>query len=230
MATRLYFHDELDNSSGLPTAEQSSLVADDNFEADQTKNRKINTIIGLAQVSLANASLATTAARNYYAARFVSKPLDVNQTISANTWIFNFAANESNANANFPVSGTNQVLRVNAYVWRPSTQTKVGTILDGNSAAAYDEPSATSTEKVMHGTFAGAAVTALAGDVIIFEIWAVVTQGMGVSYTQTIYFDGTTENTTENATVSNHASFLETPQNITFESAAVITRSFATVQ
>src|SRR4030095_14484743 len=99
-----------------------------------------------------------------------------------------------NASANFPVAAANSACRVNAYVWKPSNGTIVGTILDGNTVASFDE--AGTVEKVNHGTFTGAVVTGITpGDAcIIFEMWAVTTQATATSRTQTFYFDGTTVN------------------------------------
>jgi hypothetical protein len=218
MATKFYLHAAVSGVPGtLPSAEQSSLTAFDNYEADQSSNRNMDKTIGASQTSLANASNASTSLRDYYVARWVS-PILAQTSISANTWTYNFAAQESNTSANHPVSGTNQPVYVCCYVWKPSNGTKYGNILDGNSASVYDEPGAANSERVMHGTFSGSAVSSLtSGDaVIVFEMWFRITQAMATSYTHTVFFDGTTENTTENAVVSNHASFIETPENLTF--------------
>ena len=51
-------------------------------------------------------------------------------------------------------------------------------------------------------------------DVIVFEVWFVITSGTTTASAKTFFYDGTTANTTDNATVTNHASFLETPENI----------------
>ena len=176
----------------------------------------MTTTKGAAQTSLANASTATVSATNYYVARWVSPKL--NQTsVSANTWTYDFACKSSNASANFPVSSTNKAVYVNAYVWRTSTQAVVGTIKDGTTNATYSEPSA-GTEKSEHGTFVGSAVANCVAndDVIIIEMWFQVTQASATSYTQTIYFDGTTENRSTGTTVSNYAAFVETPENLIF--------------
>ena len=118
--------------------------------------------------------------------------------------------------ANFPVTSTNKSVPINCYVWRPSDGTKVGTILDGNTAATVDEV-ASSSMLVQQATFSGSAVnSAQAGDVIVCEIWFTTTQQFASSNTDEFAYDGTTANTTKNATVTNHASFLETPETISF--------------
>lgn len=171
--------------------------------------------VGTSQTSIQITTAANTATHNYYFTKFVSDPL--NQSgVAANTWTYNFAANEASPNANFPVASTGSVY-VNCYVWRPSTGALVGTILDGNSVTGYTEPSSASSEKVMHGTFTGAAVASAAtGDVIVFEVWFQITQGLGSAFADIFYFDGTTENATANAVVTSQASYISTPENIIF--------------
>src|SRR4029453_13984754 len=108
------------------------------------------------------------------------------------TWALNFGNSESNPSSNFPVCAVNSACTINAYVWKPSNGTKVGTILDGSTVASFDE--AGTVETANHGTFTGAALTGITpGDAcIIFEMWAVTTQATATSRTQTFYFDGTT--------------------------------------
>ena len=65
----------------------------------------MDTDIGTGQVTLTLSSLANNDTNDYYFTRFVSHR--VNQSgIGANTWTYNFAARENNANTNFPVNGT----------------------------------------------------------------------------------------------------------------------------
>ena len=216
MATKLYLHSASSSVTGtLPTDEQSSLTPDANdFEGSRTTNRLMNTTIGVSQANLTNTSTGDTSSHNYYITRFVS-PLIYQGAISANTWTFEYGAKESNAAANFPVSGTGVAGRVNCYIWKPSDGTKVGTILDGNTNADCEE--AGTSQSVINCTFTGAAVTGLTpGDaVLIIEMWAIVTQGNGTQRTQDIYYDGTTENST-----SNEAAFLSTPENLQFTETA----------
>lgn len=219
MVTRLFLHHTTSGlpSGTLPNTEQSTLTPNDNFEGSLTTNRLMNETIGAGQQQLTNASISSTSQQIYYVTRWVSPKLKVS-SIDANSWTLNFAASESDNRANFPISGNNQPLRINIYVWRTSTGQKVGTILDGNTDSVYSEPAGTDI-RVKHGTFSGAAVNGITidDDVIVFELWAVVTQQKAASYTQGVYYDGTTENTTPDTLVSNHAGFLETPQNILVE-------------
>ena len=215
-ANKLYFHATLSQLANLPTTEQSALTSAKSVDA-LTVNRHMGTSIGTAQTSLTLSSINNTSANDYYFTRFVTWGLVGITAINAGTWRYAFAASESNANANFPCSGSNAPVYLNVYVWRPSNQTKIGTIIDGNTDSVYVEPGATSSERSEYGTFTGAAVASVTDDdVIICEIWFRVTQAAATAYNDIFYYDGTTENNTDNTVVSNHASYISTWQTLAF--------------
>lgn len=215
--TKLYFHEATSTVTGtLPSTSQSAQGAPATTADAVTVNRSMNTTIGTTQTS--KAISFTSAQHKVYYTRFVSDTLQSNTTISANTWNFAFAASEASLSANFPCAGSAQAINVTCYVWRPGTGTKVGNILDGNSAASYTEPSAIGTEKSLFGTFSGSAVTANAGDVICMEIYFTITNT--ASSTGTFFYDGTTETNVNGTTVTSHASYIETPQALTFGTPA----------
>jgi len=219
LATKLYFHQATSTVSGtLPSTNQSALTL--NLLSDAvTVNRSMNTIKGTTQVSKAIATTGTTVQQNLYYARFISMPLG-SQTISANTWDYNFAAQCNNLAANFPVDTSGPVY-INCYVWRPSTGAKVGTILEGNSNSDFAEVSISAAEKVCNGTFSGSSLAIQNNDVLCFEMIFRITQATTNARTDTVYYDGTTENTTDNTTVSNHASFINTPQTLSLASNSI---------
>lgn len=220
MATKLYFHNAASGVSGtLPSTNQSALSLTLTSDA-VTVNRTMNTTIGSSQTSKTINTNASVSQQNLYYTRFLSVPLGA-QTISANTWDYNFAASQDSGTANFPCNSTSQPVYINCYVWRPSTGAKVGTILEGNSGSTFNEPNQTSTEKVMNGTFSGSSLAISDGDVLVFEQIFRITMGNATTRACIIYFDGTTENTTANTTVSNHASFIQTPQNLTLASSSI---------
>jgi hypothetical protein len=215
--TKLYFHAASSTLTNLPTATQSATVSDKDVDA-QTVNRTMSPSKGVSQTSLVLSSLANTSSNDYFFAKFVSEPLRGVTSISANTWNYAFAAAENNANANYPNGGSNLSVPTVAYVWRPSTQTKVGNIVDVvNSGATFSEPAAINTETSEFGTFAGSAVASVQDDdVIVFEYWARTTQGTATARNDTFYYDGTTETNNTGTTVSSHASYIETPQALRF--------------
>jgi hypothetical protein len=185
----------------------------------------MDTTIGTAQTSQAftNTAIASNN-KKYYVTKFVSQP--INQSgIAANTWTYNFAVKTTvNASTDdYPCIDTSQLVPVTCYVWRPSTGAKVGNIVDGNTASTYFDVGNQNTtghtlnEVAEHGTFTGAAVAgAAASDVIIMEAWVNVWMSTAASTVLSWFYDGTTTNTTSGTVVSNHASFLETPETITF--------------
>ena len=170
----------------------------------------MTTTIGTAQTSN---SLTDGNGYNYLT-RFVAANLAA-QTISANTWTINFANSE---NSGFPPSN----IRACIYVWRPSTGTRIGFIADSVVALSNQFGGG---EVVYHVTVTGSAVTAQAGDVLCFEA-IIDTNGGG---TETFYYDGTTVNTTDGASPTNHASFIETPQNNLIDASVATTVTSKTV-
>jgi hypothetical protein len=213
VATRLYFHSTTNGTPGLPTAEQSAaLTSVQNLEGSQTTNRLMNTTIGTSQQVISAEGNQDNPA-TVYVSRWVSPPI-YQSSIAANTWTYSFAAKEVVSQQNFPVSATDKAVPVNCYVWRPGG-TKVGTILDGNTAATVDEGAA-NVERGSTTTFTGASVASVQnGDVIVFEAWFSCTLITGAGAVMSYYYDGNTVTTTD-GTVSSHASFIETPENLNF--------------
>ena len=176
----------------------------------------MNTTIGTTQNSIDCATNASTSAQVSYFTRFVTRTFS-NTSISANTWNYHFAVEEDNVNANFPCSGSGKSITICVYVWNPTTQTKVGNVLDGSTNTDYTEPSSSATETAMSGTFAGAAVNSIpSGCVLVYEAVFQITQNNATARTITFYYDGNTEDST-----SSNAAYIETPQTITFQNNAV---------
>lgn len=215
MATRLYFHAANSTISGtLPSTEQSTLTAGSTGDAE-TVNRSMDTTKGTSQATVSDTPIGSEIT-NHYFTKFVS-PL-LNQTsVAANTWTYAFTAAEGDTSNNFPVDGTNQPVRVCCYVWKPSNGTKYGNILDGNTASTVDEGNA-NQQRWHIVTFSGSAVSSLtAGDaVIVFEVWFVCDTSASVGGSDIFYFDGTNDTTAENGTTTSAASYLQTPENLTF--------------
>ena len=220
MTTKLYFHGASNAAAGTyPAGEQSSATPSWSATGAATL-RTMNTTIGTAQTSLSGTSLANTGLQLPFMGHFTSPPLNGTQEITGSLRL-NVALTQSNTQMNL-----GQYLSTCLYVWRPSTGVVVGKLYEGpgnqiavTGAAA---PSAANTEKVDWGSVSGAStmVTALDGDVLICEVWPAFIQGTAAAYTATFFFDGTTENTTLNATVSNHAAFVEVDENLVFKTAA----------
>jgi hypothetical protein len=172
----------------------------------------MNTTIGTGQQSVSGTSGSNG---QYYVTKFVSETLGIT-SLSANTWTVNVALGATGGGGATIIwpsdSSTNGKLRVCAYVWRPGTGAKVANIFDTD--VSRTTTTGTATEKSQNITVSGAAVTCQVGDVIIFEMW----HGAWLTgtFTFTGFFDGTTVTTTDNTNVTNHASFIQTPQDNLF--------------
>ena len=210
MATKLYLHNLSNPLTGsFPAGEQSTNTASWTATGANTL-RTMDLSLGAVQTSIAGSTSNNTSVQRGFLGFFCSPKLNGNQTVGGGSWSLNLAQAESNLSANFFIN------LVNIYVWRPSTNTKIGTILDATTSLGGLEPTAASSIQVNTFTFSTSSVSALDGDVIICEIWSVFTQGAATSYTATIYFDGTTENNTQSTVVTSQASYLNISENLTF--------------
>lgn len=211
MATRLYLH--VAAASDPPTAgDKSSALPSGTANANSGasfESLSMNTSIGSSETSKTRTSLAQTADQDGYICRFTTTTLDVNQTISANTWTFSFAADSANANAN-------AFIRLSIYVWRPSSSSVVGYMWDSHSATTGETEWNDLEGNNNTVTVSGSSVSALAGDVIVCEVWYHAAQSKTTAYLNTFYFDGNTAG----GDSPNSASYLETPQNLTFGTPA----------
>jgi hypothetical protein len=148
--------------------------------------------------------------------RFVSRPLAAVTFAAADgNWTFSYARGESNTSHNGQI-------RCCIYAWRPSTGLQVGTRFvecDGTAMAATAE-TADSVNGVWSGTQA-----ILDGDVLVFEVNDVFTQGMSSAYTTFFSYNGTTE-----ASTTTCASFVTPPAALTLFTAAAATSDTAIFQ
>jgi hypothetical protein len=215
--TRLYFHSALSGLSNLPTTRQGSTPGSTGAVYDlASTNRTMDSTIGSSQVVNSANSFASTTQRRHYFTRCVSNPFQSNQTIDAETWTYNIGTRSSNANANFPVSGTSQSNYASVFVWRPGTGL-VGFIIDSTTNAHWNEyVDASGNGFIQHVTFSGSSVSAQAGDVLCIEIMFACTQASATAYEVRVLYDGGTVNTTPGTQMADIAAFLETPQNLSF--------------
>ena len=210
MATRMFLRDVNNSLPGtFPTGEQGAAAPTKSWAGSGTL-KTLSTTKGSAQTFAADTVASASAQRHFIG--FWCSPALAAQTISANTWTTFCADWEDNLSANYFAN------LINVYVWRPGTGAKVGTIIDGSNGASQGgtEATAASSEQVTTWTFSGASVVCQAGDVLIVERWAVFTPAMSNTYNLRFYYDGTVETGAENATISDVASYIETPQNLTW--------------
>jgi hypothetical protein len=214
--TRLYFHDAAISLPGtLPSTEQSSRVPTHTWTGNSTL-RVMNTTIGTSQVT-ASASISTDdtgiVTEYGYARFFCTNPIGVPVSISGFCTI-NVATSLSSFTYSNDISWGLKYF--NIYLWRPATNAKVSTLFVGNTTYYANTTNSESVD-VYYGVSL-TTTTALAGDVIICEVWDEYENNIINSGTVSFHYDGTTANTTRNSLVTNHASFLEFNTIIPFAS------------
>ena len=201
MPTKFYFHNATNNLAGtLPAGEQATATPSFTSTGAAT-NRLMDLGIGTAQASITGTTSAVSTLQNGLLGMWIS-PAVAAGTIGGGTINFSIAGDESNAASNFWQNS------LNIYVWRPSTGAKVGTIRDSTGSSLGGAEVGTGETVVYISGITSSAVTTQLGDVIVVEIWSAFTQSMATSYTINTYFDGTTENITPGAGVTNHAGYI----------------------
>ena len=189
MPTRFYFNGNVENNLS-PAASQSTTLPDG---TNVTSNRSVTTgsspnldkclldpNTGFSDVRLAITTAAQTTRQSGRFGILTTTKLDA-QTIPAQTWTVRSYYSESNNNAN-------AFLAVALYVWRPSTNSKVGTIYDANTQLGTEW---TISGGYISATFSGSSLAILEGDVLVLETWYTAAQGKAASYTVAMWFDET---------------------------------------
>ena len=211
MSTKLYFHIDPNALVGtFPTIEQGAAAASF-IAAGANTLRTMTRAPGASQTSLSFTG-ATDNTRNFMG-YFCSPPFDRDQSVGGNPMELLAASSESNLGANFWINN------LNIYVWRPSTGTKVGQLLDnttGNSLGAQASLTANDAYPDYINSIGSAPIAVLAGDVIVCEIWNRTAIGSAISYTCNFYFDGSTETIDEATIVTNQASYIKFYETLSF--------------
>lgn len=212
--TKFYLHRTANAQSGTfpaNTVENSANYAplvtpgtsNGNATTPLLNNLVMDANIGVsAQTSLVYTTKAATTAQQQPFLRFVSVPLSA-QTIAGQT---------ITAQIGFACSNTASVFwwQWVLYAWRPSTGQMVGMIADASTSEAQGPATTSETNSSYLKTNSGGpnpvgSCSVNAGDVLVFEIWrSSQAQSMGTSYTNTVYYDGTTE-----GSASNNAAFIQ---------------------
>jgi hypothetical protein len=158
---------------------------------------------GAAQTSIAVTSSGVTTQQFVAIGQWLSEPLAA-QTIGAGNWTASLAASEANAQAN--MFGALVVA-----VYRPSTNSIVGRIVDQpNAATSFGLEPGTAETAISGTTIAGSSLTVQDGDILVFEIWSVMTMASTTARLLTIFFNGTTD-----ASATTNAAFVSAPAAIT---------------
>ena len=199
MVTRLYLRNTANGTTGLPTTKQSTQTAGSGNAQATTVNKNLSTTIGTSQITLTYAGNGSSGYS--YIGRWVSDVIS-QTSIAANTWTFSFGYDTFWGSSDVGV-------QVNIFVWRPTTTTKIGTIVDSSVAQSFS-----STETGYKLTISGSAVSSITSgtDVLCVEFLTNVSLGGGTIH---FYYDGTTVVTTNNTSASSVAAYIETPEDVT---------------
>ena len=213
MATRLFLRNTTANTSGYVGTEKSTALPVGTFDDAGNGARDLEETKGSSQTSVTNTSLAQTADQDQYMGKWISDPLTGITQIDANTWTLALAVSENNAAANSFTVASVYVLT--------SGDTVRGFIYDSHTSLGVEY---TGTEDGQVYSLTGSAVTGVVStDRLVVEVWIHAAQSMTVGYINTIFFDGTTD--VVDATTTDAASYLETPQNGLFASGTTVTPS-----
>lgn len=195
-----------DAGQGPGETERSVAIPMGTFKDFAISQKSLGTTKDGSESSVSGTSLAQTAHQdNFFTSWTFNKPL-LAQTFGSGTWTLSIMVKESNKNANSYVV-------ISLYVWRPSTSSVVGYIYDSDTLLG-NEWNKNAKGRVI--TFVGSNVTCQDGDRLVFEFWRHALQGKAASYTQELFYGGSTV-PTEGATgdPGNSASKLDSPADIT---------------
>jgi hypothetical protein len=205
---KFYFHDATSTVVGtLPGASTQSATTPNVTATGAGTNRVMDGTIGASQTFAVLTTLAQQTLQSNWFRRFISPPLAA-QTIAQpnNNWTVSDAVSESSTNSG---GGTAYGC---CYVWRPGSGTKVGNLWDD---VTHGVTGSSTTEIATSGTVpsgTGTSVVCVAGDVLVYELWSANIQSMSTAYTNTIFYDGTTE-----GSATTNAAYLLSPNALTLD-------------
>lgn len=216
MATKLYLHEasyasaNSDVGGTLPTTFRGAAAT--LTWSTATTLRSMDTTIGAGQTNAAQNSNGVATAEVDNIRMWATRPLASGVTFDIATDLFdvNIATSEANAAANWFCRS------FNLYIWRPSTGAHVADMF--NSTLPLTEAATSEEVRATSGGVSIASVTANTGDIIVAQFKDSYTQSMGVVYSRSMYYDGTTETATSGTGVSNHAAWINISNTLSFTS------------
>lgn len=211
MPSKFYWHTATTTDTGtLPAAGTTvkSSAYDVTGPTGWDTNRSMDSVLGVSQTSAVFTNPADLNLHGCAFLRFCSAPIAA-QTIAAQVITVSLARAESNLNSNFNAAVTTVV------IWRPSNGSVVGRPTE--NLAVLEQTSAGTEEAGTAATASSTSVTAQDGDIIVIEVGrSSNVQDMGTAYTNTIYYDGTTE-----ASATSCASFIQFATAIVMSTAEI---------
>ncbi len=201
--SKFYFHDATTSDTGTLPGSTISVFDGTTLLTSQYgvvatgagTNRAMDETIGSGQTSIALTTLAQTAQQNNIFRRYCTPPLAAQVISSSFDYTLSLAGSESNG-------ASNLLFDIILSQWRPSTGALVRNWANGGGTLTT-EPGTSQT--AVSGTAPGGVgpQTLADGDILVLELFGGNAQSMAIAYTNTAFYDGTTE-----ASSSNCASFL----------------------
>ena len=166
---------------GYVATEKSSALPSGNSNLSGNSLRALSTTKGASQTSDVLGSLASTAHQDGFIRKFISDPLVGISSIQAQTWQMGQVRSESNGAANTFSTFSLYVIK--------SDDTVRGFVYDSDTPLGGEW---TDAGTVL--SFSGSAVASIdPTDRLCLEVWYHAVQSMGVSYDNTIFYNGATD-------------------------------------
>lgn len=200
MTQRFYLHDATTSLTGtLPGSTNLTGVTLNVTATGASTNRTMDGIIGVSQVSQALTTAAISTIQRNWFRRFLSGRLAA-QTITNPSFSISVGASESNTNSDM----FEDVGNIAVGVWRTSN----GTLLTWNGGSqmrsadtspgpGLTEPTTSQSVSTGGRSFTDF-ITILDNDVLVVEWFSNQTQSMATGYTNTVFYDGTTQGSATN--------------------------------
>lgn len=220
--SKFYFHTATTTDTGTLPGAGTTLASIANAVTGPTgwdTNRSMDDVIGTSQTSMVFTNPADLLDHTTTFLRFCSAPIATQTITFAQSTTVSLARAESSL-----ISDFFWITRVVA-VWRPAGGTLVGRVISAGGNSVENTVAATEqTYSVTQNTETG--VNALNGDILVIELGRTSNvQTMATAYTNTIYYDGTTE-----ASATSCASFLQFANAVTMSGGALPTQPRSVLQ
>lgn len=193
---KFYLHNAATGNTGtLPGASNITGLTVVVTATGASTNRSADGTPGASQVSQALTTSGTTSGQTNWFRRYLTPPL------AAGTYTLPATA-AAKCNAGISQSNTNSAMKLNCGIraWRPGTGAVVGGAMTLGGTQAADAVTTEINYQADNGGGSTLALTLLDGDILVFEVFGFNIQSMGTAYTNTLFYDGTTDaSTTSNA-------------------------------
>ncbi|CAB4197722.1 hypothetical protein UFOVP1519_35 [uncultured Caudovirales phage] len=190
---------------GPTTSQSTSLTA--SFGSVGTP-RYIGSTAGGGQTNVTHTQVAATGTQYGLLGLYVGAPLQA-VSLASGTWTFGHAISINSATSDVATDIAGVI-----YVWRPATNSKVGTVFDSITTGGTALPTGTTTAGRVFTRTSGGAVTIMAGDVLVMEQWVQCVKTTATAHVLQTRFEGTTLVTNGGSVSSPATAYLISPTSM----------------